>query len=147
MHLLPLATGTLDPAPAALDLAQTPADLVVLSFSDGDLAGLAAAGEGADGLPSLRLAALKGLQHPFSVDLYVERIAARARLVVVRLLGGLDYWRYGLEELGAAARRPGFGLAAVPGGDQLAPPLDARSPRPAAAGSATSAPASRPRSG
>ncbi|WP_237480495.1 cobaltochelatase subunit CobN [Lichenibacterium dinghuense] len=132
MHLLPLSAGTLDPAPAAVDLAQTPADVVVLSFSDGDLAGLAAAVEGVDGLPSLRLAALKGLGHPFSVDLYVDKVAARARLVIVRALGGLDYWRYGLEELGAAARRHGFHLAAVPGCEQLDPRLDALSTLPEA---------------
>ena len=132
MHLLPLSPGSLDPAPAAVDLAQTPADVVVLSFSDGDLAGLAAAVEGTEGLPSLRVAALKGLTHPFSVDLYVEKVAARARLVLVRILGGLDYWRYGLEELGAAARRNGFHLAAVPGCDQLDPRLDALSTLPEA---------------
>ncbi len=105
MHLLPLAQGTLDADPAAVDVAQTPADIVVLSFSDGELAGLAAAVSRVEGLPSLRLAGLRTLQHPFSVDLYVEKVAARARLVLVRALGGLDYWRYGLEELGAAARR------------------------------------------
>ncbi len=132
MHLLPLSPGTLDPAPAAVDLAQTPADVVVLSFSDGDLSGLAAAVAAVEGLPSLRLAALKGLQHPFSVDLYVEKVAARARLVIVRILGGLDYWRYGLEELGAAARRHGFHLAAVPGCEQLDPRLDALSTLPEA---------------
>ncbi len=132
MHLLPLAQGSLDPAPAAVDVAQTPADIVVLSFSDGDLAALASAveAEGDDGLPSLRLAGLKGLQHPFSVDLYVERVAARSRLVLVRILGGLDYWRYGLEELGAAARRHGFHLAAIPGCEQLDPRLDALSTLP-----------------
>ncbi len=132
MHLLPLSTGTLDPAPAAVDLAQTPADIVVLSFSDGDLAALAAAVAGVDGMPSLRLAALKGLGHPFSVDLYVDEVAARARMVIVRILGGLDYWRYGLEELGAAARRRGFHLAAVPGCEQLDPRLDALSTLPEA---------------
>ncbi len=132
MHLLPLSAGTLDPAPAAVDLAQTPADVVVLSFSDGDLAALAAAVEGVDDVPSLRLAALKSLQHPFSVDLYTETVAARARMVIVRILGGLDYWRYGLEELGAAARRCGFHLAAVPGCDQRDPRLDALSTLPEA---------------
>jgi len=34
---------------------------------------------------------------------------------MVRLLGGLDYWRYGAEELARAAREHGFALAFVPG--------------------------------
>ena len=130
MHLLPLAQGTLDAEPAAIDLAQTPADVVVLSFSDGDLVALAAAVAGVEGLPSLRVAGLKTLQHPFSVDLYVEKVAAKARFVLVRILGGLDYWRYGLEELGTAARRHGFHLAAVPGCEQIDPRLDALSTLP-----------------
>ncbi len=129
MHLLPLPQGSLDRGPAAVDVTQTPADVVVLSFSDGDLKALAGAvaALGGESLPSLRLAGLKGLAHPFSVDLYVEKVAARSRFVLVRILGGLDYWRYGLEELGAAARRHGFHLAAVPGCDQRDPRLDALS--------------------
>jgi len=129
MHLLPLPQGSLDRDPAAVDITQTPADVVVLSFSDGDLVSLAGAVSalGGETLPSLRLAGLKGLGHPFSIDLYVEKVAARSRYVLVRILGGLDYWRYGLEELGAAARRQGFHLAAVPGCDQRDPRLDALS--------------------
>ncbi len=125
MHLLPVLQGSLDRDAAAIDLAQTPADIVVLSFSDGDLSALASAvaSAGMD-QPSLRLAGLAQLKHPFSVDLYVEKVAARARFVLVRLLGGLDYWRYGVEELSAAARRHGFDLAAVPGCEQLDPRLD-----------------------
>ena len=125
MHLLPVLQGSLDRDAAAIDLAQTPAEIVVLSFSDGDLSALASAvaSAGID-LPTLRLAGLAQLSHPFSVDLYVEKVASRARFVLVRLLGGLDYWRYGVEELSAAAGRHGFGLAAVPGCEQLDPRLD-----------------------
>ena len=125
MHLLPVLQGSLDRDAAAIDLAQTPAEIVVLSFSDGDLSALASAvaNTGTD-RPSLRLAGLARLKHPFSVDLYVEKVAARARFVLVRLLGGLDYWRYGVEELSAAAQRHGFALAAVPGCEQLDPRLD-----------------------
>ena len=44
-------------------------------------------------------ASLADLRHPYSVDLYVEKVFAHARFVLVRLLGGLDYWRYGVDEL------------------------------------------------
>jgi cobaltochelatase CobN len=50
-----------------------------------------------------------------SVDLYVEQVIDRARCVVVRLLGGLDYWRYGAEELAHACRKKGIALALLPG--------------------------------
>ena len=64
----------------------------------------------------LRLASLADLKHPDSVDLYVERVVAHARVVLVRLLGGLDYWRYGVEEI-ARWRRAGVPLAVLPGDD------------------------------
>ena len=119
MHLLPVQSHSLDAEAQAVDLAHTPADLLLMSFSDADLAVAAAAWE-ADraALPSLRLIKLGRLAHPFSVDLLVEKLASRAKFVVVRLLGGADYWRYGVDELAAAARRYGFHLAVLPGDDR-----------------------------
>ncbi len=132
MHLLPSDNRSLDDEATALDLEQSPAELVVLSFSDGDLAAVAAAHCTGQGLPTLRLANLSKLKHPFSVDLYVEKVAAKARFVLVRLLGGLDYWRYGIEEVAAAARRHGFELAVIPGCEREDRRLDAASTLPGA---------------
>jgi cobaltochelatase CobN len=58
-----------------------------------------------------------------SVDLYVEKVVARARLVLLRLLGGRGYWPYGLEQIVGACRAGGIPLAAVPGDDQPDPEL------------------------
>jgi cobaltochelatase CobN len=116
MHLLVSETRTLDEGEMAVDLGQSPADILFLSFSDSDLGAAATAWSGMGaGRPSLRLASLARLRHPMSVDLYVDRVIARARCVVVRLLGSLEYWRYGAEEVSAACRRDGIALAIVPG--------------------------------
>ena len=115
MHLLVREARTLDEDAAACDLGQTAADIVVLSFSDADLGALAGAWQGMTGAPGLRLASLGRLRHPMSVDLYLEQVAAHARCVVVRLLGGLDYWRYGAEEVAALCRAQGIALALLPG--------------------------------
>ena len=120
MHLLVREIRTLDEQDQADDLGQLPADIVCLSFSDSDLATLAAAwqrmpDEAANPRPTLRLANLARLRHPMSVDLYAEDTIAGSRCVLVRLLGGLDYWRYGAEELAATCRRHGVPLALVPG--------------------------------
>ena len=104
----------MDETAQAVDLDQSCAEIVFLSFTDSDLAALAAAYD-ARSHPSLRLASLAALKHPYSIDLYLEKVCRKARFVVVRLLGGMDYWRYGVEELAAAARRDGFCLAIVPG--------------------------------
>ncbi len=116
MHVPRIETRTLDETVEALDLGQTPADIVFLSFSDSDLNALARAyGDFPESKPSLRLASLAALRHPFSVDLYLEKVCARAKLVVVRALGGADYWRYGVDELRALAGRCDLKLALLPG--------------------------------
>ena len=124
MHILATELATLDEAEVAVDLGQSPAEIVVLSFSDSDLSALAAAWrQEADLLPTLRLASLKRLKHPMSVDLYVESVVARARLVIVRCLGGLDYWRYGFEHIADVARDNRVLFAALPGDDRADPRL------------------------
>ncbi|WP_238297697.1 cobaltochelatase subunit CobN, partial [Methylobacterium soli] len=130
MHLLRVDTISLDEGEAAVDLGQEPGDIVFLSFTDSDLHGVARAHAERPGLPSLRLAKLARLRHPMSVDLYVDGVIARARAVVIRCLGGLDYWRYGIERAHAAARAHGVALAVLPGDDRPDPRLDALSTRP-----------------
>ena len=133
MHLLRSETRSLDETVEAIDLAQSPAEMVFLSFSDSDLAGVANAWEaGKEGFPSLRLANLSALRHPFSIDRYVERVIAHARFVLVRLLGGLDYWRYGVEEMSRAAKAHGFSLAIVAGDGREDARLEAASTLPRA---------------
>ena len=124
MHVLATELATLEEADVAVDLGQSPADIVVLSFSDSDLSALAAAWrQEADSLPTMRLASLKRLKHPMSVDLYVESVVARAHMVIVRCLGGFDYWRYGLEHIADVARERGILFAALPGDDRADPRL------------------------
>jgi cobaltochelatase CobN len=116
MHLLVRDSQTLDGDAPAVELGHTPADLVFLSFSDSDLGAAATAWAASGGArPSLRLANLALLRHPMSVDLYAEQILSRARCVVIRLLGGLDYWRYGAEEAFATCSAAGVALLLVPG--------------------------------
>jgi cobaltochelatase CobN len=124
MHLLDARRVAPEDGGAAVDLGQTPGDVVFLSAADTELACLAtAAALQPAGSPSLRLANLLQLGHPLSVDLYVEQVVARARLVVLRLLGGRSYWPYGLEQVAAACRAGRIPLAALPGDDQPDPEL------------------------
>ena len=116
MHLLStLEAGAAD-VEEAVDLDLPPADIVVLSAADSDLAALAAAHAGDPARCwTLRLANWTRLGHPYSVDLLLEKTLAASRLVVVRLLGGIGYWRYGVERLAAAAGEGRFQLALLPG--------------------------------
>jgi cobaltochelatase CobN len=132
LHLLKAQSAAPEDAGEAIDLGQTPGDIVVLSAADTELACLAAAqARRPRGAPTLRLANLLQLGHPMSVDLYVEQVVGRAELVILRLLGGRSYWPYGLEQVVAACRAAGISLAVLPGDDQPDPELDAWSTLPA----------------
>ena len=82
-------------------------------------------------LPKLRLANLRDLRHPLSVDLWVDSVARYAKVVVVRLLGGLEWWRYGVERLSSVARESSIALALLPGEDRDDPRLTEASTLPA----------------
>ncbi|MCA3556324.1 cobaltochelatase subunit CobN [Aestuariivirga sp.] len=125
MHLPATTSGMIDGGAEAVDLAQSPADIIVLSAADSELASLARAHDRAP--CPLRLANLLQLQHPLSVDLYIEKTLAHARLIVLRVLGGASYWGYGLDQVEAMARARGIKLCALPGDAQPDPDLTARS--------------------
>ena len=125
MHLLRSTAGSVTEG-QAVDLQQSPADIVFLSAADSDLAGLATAQAQLTG-PSLRLANLMQLSHPMSVDLYIDQVIQQARLVIVRVLGGISYWRYGLEQIETVCKAHNIAFAALPGDDQPDPELSALS--------------------
>ncbi|WP_395004097.1 cobaltochelatase subunit CobN [Cypionkella sp.] len=115
MHVVFRESHGLEDTEAPFDLGQTPADLVVLSFSDSDLGAFAAGWQrGREKLPSLRLANLIALKHPMSVDAYVERTLVGVKGILVRVIGGENYWPYGLMQLQDYARRHDVALAVLP---------------------------------
>ena len=119
MHLTAGDIERIDDGDVAVDLEQSPGEIVVLSSADSELAllgGMAARRPG--DAPRLRLANLMKLAHPASVDLYVEKTLRHARLVVVRAMGGVGYWPYGLDRLRELARGGGPRLVAIPGEDR-----------------------------
>ncbi|SEP24539.1 cobaltochelatase CobN subunit [Rhodopseudomonas pseudopalustris] len=127
MHLKLDATASIDDGDVARDLQQAPAEIVVLSAADTDLAAFAAARATLpDDFPSLRLTNLLALGHPASVDLYVERTLAQARLVILRMLGGEAYWPHGVESLRRDAFARGALFACIPGEMQWNADLAAR---------------------
>ena len=128
MHLLKAQPGVVADGSEAVDLGQTPGDIVVLSAADTELASLAAARAtlGAT-FPSVRLANLMQLSHNASVDLYCGAVIAEARLVIVRLLGGKSYWPYGVEQIVETCAATGAALVLLPGDDQPDPELAAHS--------------------
>ncbi|QXT41091.1 cobaltochelatase subunit CobN [Gymnodinialimonas ceratoperidinii] len=134
MHVVFRESHGLDETETPIDLAQSPAELVVLSLSDSDLGAFAAgwhrAGGASGALPSLRLANIAALKHPLSVDTYVEQTLSGARGILVRLIGGVPYWPYGLQQIEALCREKGIALAVLPADGRADPRLDAISTLP-----------------
>jgi cobaltochelatase CobN len=116
MHLKLDTSGTIDDGDVARDLGQDTADIVVLSAADSDLAAFGAAHKTLPGdFPSVRLTNMLALGHNASVDLYVERTLARAKIVVLRMLGGESYWPHGVDSLRSDALRRGTQFVCLPG--------------------------------
>ncbi|ASP32689.1 cobaltochelatase subunit CobN [Labrenzia sp. VG12] len=132
MHILASQTRRIDDGGDAVDLGQSPADILFLSAADTELGSFAAAQRRlGTTAASLRLANLMALSHPYSVDLYAEQTMRGSKLVILRVLGGVEYWRYGLERFEEEARASGVELIVIPGDDKWDEDLTARSTRPA----------------
>ncbi|MEM1364521.1 MAG: cobaltochelatase subunit CobN [Pseudomonadota bacterium] len=123
MHLLAAQQGALTDADEAINLGQSPGDVVFLSAADTEIAALSAAFGGAELPFTLRCASITALSHNMSVDLYADDVLRHAKLVIVRCLGGANYWRYGLEACQQAAQRHGARFIALPGDDKPDPSL------------------------
>ena len=122
MHLLAAQPGSVQDGSEAIDLGQTPGDIVVITAADTEISSLALArriaAAHAPDFPAVRLASMLHLGHNMSVDLYVEEVVRHAKLVVVRVLGGRSYWTYGVDEVVSACRAAGIPVAFLPGDDQ-----------------------------
>jgi cobaltochelatase CobN len=136
MHLLAAQQEAIADGSVAVDLGQSPGEIVILTAADSEIACLAATQRllaTEPGFPSLRLANLMRLQHNYSVDLYAEQVIAKARLVIVRILGGRSYWPYGIDRLASLCRERGIHLALLPGDERADPDLASSSTLPSEA--------------
>ncbi|MEX0281452.1 MAG: cobaltochelatase subunit CobN [Arenibacterium sp.] len=118
MHVVFRESHGLEETETPTDLGQDAADLVVLSLSDSDLGAFAEAWHRSGGprgeLPSLRLANIVALKHPLSVDTYIEQTLSGAKGILIRLIGGVPYWPYGLQQIYALAQEKNIALAVLP---------------------------------
>ncbi|MCX7558112.1 cobaltochelatase subunit CobN [Sulfitobacter sp. F26204] len=134
MHVVFRESHGLEDSETPYDPGQSPADLVVLSFSDSDLGAFAAGwhrgGGPAGKLPTLRLCNLTALRHPASVDNYVEQTLTGAKGILIRLIGGENYWPYGIMQVQDFARRNNIALAILPADGREDPALDQHSTLP-----------------
>ncbi len=98
MHRIPTQPGGWAATPG--NVAQTPAPIVLLTAADTDIQTLAqAVTHLPPDFPALRVCNWLHLSTPYSVDTYIDQTLIHAKVIILRLLGGLDYWAYGVERL------------------------------------------------
>ncbi len=121
MHILQTQPGGfVDDADGIVRIEQTPADIIILSAADTELAMLSdACHHLSDQGLSLRLANLMHLRQHASVDLYIDDVLQHAKIIVVSLLGGESYWPYGVESLLVLAEQKQQTLILVSGDDNF----------------------------
>jgi len=119
MHLLAAKPGGFNDDEGIVDLQQSPGEIVVLSTQDTSLGLLADVADRLPGFyPEIRLANLINLTKPAAYDLYEHSVLRHSQLIIVSLLGGVNYWRYGIERLTDLAGTQAIDLIIVPGDDQ-----------------------------
>jgi cobaltochelatase CobN len=107
---------------------QEPADFVLLTTADTEiLTWSAAAARLPEGFGSVRALNLDRLRDRRVFDAYLDDVVQECRILLVRLLGGLSYWREQLEQLRLLALAHEIKLIVLPGDNQSDPQLTSRS--------------------
>ncbi len=107
-------------------VAQEPADIVLLTAADTEVLTWSAAVAGLPSdFPTVRAVNLDRLRDRRVFDAYLDDVLQDSRVLLVRVLGGLGYWREQLEQLHLLARAHDIALVCLPGDDQPDPDLAA----------------------
>jgi cobaltochelatase CobN len=135
MHRIAAMPGGWNPQEdGVIYIEQTPAPIVFITSADTDIQILASAWNHLpQGFPEVRAVNLAALQQQLTIDTYAEEVLEKAQVIVLRVLGGLGYWPYGIEVLQEIVARTGAALILLPGDDKPDPSLFSRSTLPLAA--------------
>jgi cobaltochelatase CobN len=120
MHRIATTPGGYNPlAEGVIVIEQTPAPIIFLTAADTDIQTLAGAvNHVPSNFPAVRVTNLLHLQQQFTIDDYAEKVLSESQLIVVRLLGGVSYFLYGLEVLKEIAEKYQIKLIIIPGDDR-----------------------------
>ncbi|MGI0491241.1 cobaltochelatase subunit CobN [Alkalinema pantanalense CENA528] len=132
MHRIATTPGGWNPEQeGVIVIEQQPAPIVFLTAADTEIQALAqVCPQLPCDFPAIRTVNLLHLQQPFTIDHYAETVLEQAQIIVIRLLGGMAYWGYGLEVVQELSQRTGASLIVLPGDDKPDPALMSRSTLP-----------------
>ena len=129
MHKIAATPGGWNPYDeGVIFIEQNRAPIVVLTSADTEIQTIATAlRKLPDDFPDVRVANLLNLQQQLTIDTYVDTVLSQAKIIVLRLLGGIAYWSYGLERIKEVAQLNNTALFVLPGDDRPDPDLIAHS--------------------
>jgi len=99
MHLLAASPGGFTDEEGIIDLDQTPSDVVFLSAADSQLSLLSCVIQHNPPSFSIRLANWMNLTKPAAFDLFEHKVLEQSKVVIISLLGGVNYFTPGVERL------------------------------------------------
>ncbi|MEC4892698.1 MAG: cobaltochelatase subunit CobN, partial [Oscillatoria sp. PMC 1051.18] len=117
MHRIAATPGGWNPdSEGVIFIEQTPAPIIFLTAADTDIQTLAAslAFLPVD-FPAIRAVNLLQLQQELTIDTYSETVLSKAKVIILRLLGGRAYWSYGLEVVKEIVAETKASLFVLPG--------------------------------
>ncbi|MCY7332768.1 MAG: cobaltochelatase subunit CobN, partial [Pseudanabaena sp. CAN_BIN31] len=107
---------------------QEPAPIVIITSADTDIQTLAAAtAQLPEDFPQIRVVNVLQLQQQIAIDTYAEEVLVKAKVIIVRLIGGQSYWSYGLEVVKETVLNTGAVLIVLPGDERPDPTLTSHS--------------------
>lgn len=123
MHLIATIPGGWNPNDEGVFyIDQSPGDIIFLSAADTDLYVLNKAyhqiKELDPGIPSLRMANLMYFKQELTIDTYIDEVVSKAKIVVLKLLGGKSYFNYLCDAICDYCFSEGIKVVFMPGDDK-----------------------------
>ncbi|MGK7950111.1 MAG: cobaltochelatase subunit CobN [Xenococcaceae cyanobacterium] len=125
MHKLAATPGGWDDTTeGVIFIEQNPAPIIFITSADTEIQIIAKAlNHLPANFPDLRVVNLLNLQQQLSIDTYGETTISKAKIIILRLLGGRSYWSYGLETIKEIVQQTNASLIVLSGDDRLDPDL------------------------
>jgi cobaltochelatase CobN len=125
MHKLATVPGGWNPdAEGVIFVEQNCAPIILITAADTDIQTLASViTHLPNNFPEFRVVNLLQLQQQLTIDVYAETVLAKAKIIILRLLGGRSYWSYGLEVIKEIVEENNISLYVLPGDDRPDPDL------------------------
>ena len=119
MHLINNKSFITNNGSDSLENIQSPADIIFLTSADTEITLLSKSLRKIKDRPSVRIQNILNLSDDNTVDTYIKKTLSKAKIVIVRILGGRNYWSYGVDQILADQMKKKYKIIFLPGDDKF----------------------------